>query len=137
MTLLYGLSSAPASQPRNAILGQCLSLTIAIIIGYAEPLTEGLRQSLATAVVIGAMVKLGVTHPPAGAAAILFATGGFGWGSMLFMLIADVLAILTATIVNNMSDSRQYPSYWVSNRFQSWYLRFVPACLKEKSHPVD
>lgn len=112
MTLLYGLSAAPASQPRNAIVGQAISLTISICVGYADILTVWMRQSLATSLAIAAMVKLGVTHPPAGAAALLYASGSYGWGNMLFMLIGNVIAIGAATLINNWSDTRQYPSYW-------------------------
>jgi CBS-domain-containing membrane protein len=112
MTLLYGLTAAPASQPRNAILGQIVSLTIAICVGYADNLSIWMRQSLATALAVASMVKLGITHPPAGAAALICASGEYGWGSMLFVLIGNVIAICAATLINNWSDQRQYPSYW-------------------------
>jgi CBS-domain-containing membrane protein len=113
MTLLYGLSAAPASQPRNVILGQGLSMAIAICIGYADNLTHWFRQSLATSLSIGAMVKFGVTHPPAGAVALLFSTGKYGWGNLLFIMIGNAIAILAATLINNLSDSRQFPSFWL------------------------
>ena len=61
MTLLYGLTATPASQPRNAVLGQIVSLVIAICIGYADKMELRLRQSLATALAIDCMVKLGLT----------------------------------------------------------------------------
>jgi CBS-domain-containing membrane protein len=112
MTLLYGLSAAPASQPRNVIFGQGLSILIAIAIGHADQWTTWFRQSLATSLSIAAMVKLGVTHPPAGSVALLFATGQYGWGNLLFIMIGNVIAILAATFINNLSDSRQFPSYW-------------------------
>jgi CBS-domain-containing membrane protein len=112
MTLLYGLTAAPASQPRNAILGQSLSLTIAIGVGRLTVLSLWMRQSLAASLAIGAMVKFGVTHPPAGAAAMLFATGAYGWGNLLFVLLGTALSAVVATIVNNSSDARQYPTYW-------------------------
>lgn len=145
MTLLYGLTAAPASQPRNAMLGQTISLTIAICVGYADRLQSWMQQSLATALAITCMCKLGFTHPPAGAAALLFATGDYGWGNLLFMLVGNIVgesvdlvddhhkllngffsfethtlrfmhiksaALGAATLINNWSRQRQYPSYW-------------------------
>jgi CBS-domain-containing membrane protein len=111
MTLLYGLTAAPAFQPRNALCGQALSLTIAISIGYADSLEIWLRQSLATTLAVASMVKLGWTHPPAGAAALIF-SDGYKWGNMAFMLLGNVIAFLAAALINNMSDKRQYPSFW-------------------------
>jgi CBS-domain-containing membrane protein len=113
MTLLYGLSAAPASQPRNIVLGQGLSMAIGICIGYADNLENWFRQSLSTSLSIAAMVELGVTHPPAGSVALLFATGQYGWGNLLFIMVGNVIAILAATFINNLSDSRQFPSFWI------------------------
>lgn len=111
-TLLYGLTSAPASQPKNAVCAQIFSMAIAICIGYIDGLELWFRQALVTALAIAGMVKLGWTHPPAGASAMIFASVGLGWKSMLFMITGNVIALGTATIVNNLSDKRQYPSYW-------------------------
>lgn len=111
MTLHYGLTAAPASQPRNALLGQIVSLTIGIALSYATRLEVWLRQSLATSLAIASMVKLGITHPPAGASALIFATGEARWGNMAFLLIGNLIAIASATIINNASNKRQYPIY--------------------------
>lgn len=112
MTLLYGLAAAPASQPRNAMLGQTVAISIGISIGKVAHWPDWLRQSLSPALAIAAMAKLGVIHPPAGASSLIFAAGGFGWGSLPMMLVANVIAIGAAILINNLSDKRQYPSYW-------------------------
>jgi len=112
VTLLFGLTSAPASQPRNAILGQAVSISIAMSFSYATALPFWLRQSLGTALAITAMVKLDLTHPPAGAAALIFSSQPPMWGCLTAMLFIDVLAILCGALLNNLSDKRQYPSYW-------------------------
>lgn len=62
-TLLYSLTSAPASQPRNAILGQASSLLIAYGFGLTG-LDERLKLSLGTSISIAFMAKTGLTHPP-------------------------------------------------------------------------
>jgi CBS-domain-containing membrane protein len=113
MTLLYGLGAAPASQPRNAIFGQVISMSIGIGIGSIPGLEDpSIPQSLAVALSVGAMAKLGLTHPPAGATAVLFATGFLGGSHMLAVLIGTVVAIALATLLSNWSNKRQYPSYW-------------------------
>ena len=108
----YGLTAAPASQPRNVIVGQTLALVIAQGIGQAENLDPWFKQSLATALAISVMVKLGVTHPPAGAGALLFSSGRFTWVQVLIMLMANVIAVICATFFNNLNDRRQYPTFW-------------------------
>ena len=119
MTLLYGLTAAPASQPRNAMLGQAIAVSISLGVSYAEGMTVWMRQTLATALAVAAMVKLGITHPPAGAAALLYASGNHGWGNMLMMLVGNVIAIGSATLINNFSETRQYPMYWTGLPLQS------------------
>jgi CBS-domain-containing membrane protein len=112
VTLLYGLTSAPASQPRSAIAGQTIAMTISLAISYADNVSIWMRQALATSLAVATMAKLGVIHPPAGAAALLFASGSFGWGNMLFVLVGNVIAIGAATLINNFSEYRQYPIFW-------------------------
>jgi len=112
MTLQFGLTAAPASQPRNVIIGQILSLCVAQVIGQAKHLELWLRQSIATSLAIAFMVKLGVTHPPAGAAALFFSSGNSSWTQVALMLMGNVIAIICATLINNWSDKRQYPTFW-------------------------
>lgn len=109
---LPSFNIAPASQPRNAIVGQTLALCIAYGIGKADSLELWLRQSLATSLAIGVMVKFGVTHPPAGAAALVFSSGNFSWKQVGLMLMANVIAIFCSTLINNWSVRRQYPTFW-------------------------
>lgn len=118
---MFGLTSAPASQPRTAILGQIYSLSIAYAIGQSAFLPAYWKQSLATSLAIGVMVKTGTTHPPAGAAALLFSTGSQSLRQVLMMLVANVAAILTATFLNNLSGSRQYPTTWGLRPLQSLF----------------
>jgi CBS-domain-containing membrane protein len=109
---LYGLTAAPASQPRSAICGQIISKTIALAVSYADNMSIWMKQALATSLAVAAMAKMGVIHPPAGAEALLFASGSFGWGNMLFVLVGNIIAIGASTIINNVSDYRQYPTFW-------------------------
>lgn len=112
ITLLYGLTAAPASQPRNILIGQAVSMSIALAISRFESMSSWMQESVASSLAIAAMVKLGITHPPAGASALLFATGQYGWDNMAWVLLGNFVAIVVATFINNLSDKRQYPTYW-------------------------
>ena len=70
------------------------------------------RRSLGTALCISVMARLGVTHPPAGAAALIFSGGEYTWVHMGIMLAGNVLAILSAVGINNFDVKRQYPTSW-------------------------
>ena len=139
LTLLYGLTAAPASQPRNVLLGQTIAMTISLGVSYSEGMTVWMRQSLATALAIAAMVKLGVTHPPAGASALLYASGDQGWSNMLMMLVGNVIAVGSATLINNSSETRQYPMYWTGYPLQSlinWRKNQGDVLEKEQDDPL-
>lgn len=112
MTLQYGLTSAPASQPRTIIGGQIMGMLLAYGIGEIPSLPTWLRPTLATSIAVSLMVKLGVTHPPAGAAALLFAAGNYRLAQVGINLVANIIAIVMAVLVNNANKHRQYPTFW-------------------------
>ena len=114
MTLQYGLTAAPASQPRNAILGQAVAGAVSLASTYIPEsiLAIWLRRAVGPAVAIGVMVKCGVTHPPAGAHAVLYASGKYNFGFYALVVFSTVISVIPATVVNNLSVKRQYPTYW-------------------------
>lgn len=114
MTLQYGLTGAPASQPRNVVLGQIVAGAISLSATYIPEsvLPIWVRQAVAPALAIGAMVRLGCTHPPAGASSIIFAGGKHNWGFYALVVLCSIISIVPATIINNLSKKRQYPTYW-------------------------
>jgi len=101
-----------ASQPRNALLGQTISMAIAIGMSHASHLPTNLRRALGTAIAISCMARVGVIHPPAGAAALIFTGGGYSWEHLGLNLAGNVIAILSATLINDMNNKRQYPTFW-------------------------
>jgi CBS-domain-containing membrane protein len=111
MTLQYGLSSAPASQPRNVILGQIVAGAVSLAFTHV-PLGDLCQQAVGPAFAITAMVVLGIPHPPAGAHAVIYAGGGYGWMSYMLVILASILTVVPATMVNNLSEKRQYPTFW-------------------------
>lgn len=111
LTLQYSLTSAPAAQPRNAIIGQLISLTVAISVGYL-PTEVYIKQALGTAIAVGLMGRAAAVHPPGGAAALLFSSGTYSWSNMVTFMLADVITIGMAVLINNSNSLRQYPTYW-------------------------
>jgi len=111
--LQFDLIAAPPAQPRNILCGQLIGLTISMTAGF---LLEGeyawIRTALAPALAIFLMSKLGVVHPPAGAAAMIFSSGKHGLEDVWALMVANVIAIVCATVVNNLSSNRQYPTFW-------------------------
>jgi hypothetical protein len=115
LTLQFSLTAAPASQPRNVIYGQMISLSIALLSNsYLRPiLPMWLLLPLTAAASIATMSKLGCTHPPAAAAVVaLFSEPAFSVWTALFLLLGNLAAVATAIVANNLSDKRQYPVYW-------------------------
>jgi hypothetical protein len=43
---------------------------------------------------------------------LICASGEYVWGSMLIVLIGNLIAIGAVMLINNWSDQRRYPSYW-------------------------
>jgi len=116
MTLQYGLPAAAASQPRNVVLGQAVAGAVSLAFTYIPEsiLPVWLRRAIGPAVAIGVMVKCGVTHPPAGAHAVLFASGRYNFGFYALVVLSSAISVIPATLVNNMSAKRQYPTYWAA-----------------------
>ena len=121
VTLQYGLTAAPASQPRNVILGQALSLCIALGISAVPDLPLWFRRTLGTSLAVSVMVRLGITHPPAGAAAMIVSGGMFSWVDVGLMLMGNAVAVVASVLINNVNRKRQYPTFW---GFGNWLNMF-------------
>jgi len=132
MTLQYGLTPAPASQPRNAFYGQTIAISIALLVKLATATIfhEWIRIPVATALAIATMTRLGITHPPAGASAAIFASNeSFDVINMALMLLGNTIAVFTATLINNLNDTKQYPVYW--RLFPESWSNLTMALLEE------
>lgn len=110
--LQFALTQAPAAQPRNCLAGQVLSISIALACSILPFLPIWSKQALGTALALGAMARTGLTHPPAGASAFLFASGQYGMTHLAVLLVANILTIFLGSVINNMSEKRQYPTYY-------------------------
>lgn len=112
LALQFGLSAAPAAQPRTIMVGHILSIVTALIIAEIPSVHVWVKQSIACSLAVGLMAKLSVVNPPAAAAAFVFADGSWGIINLMTALLGCLLAILFSVLINNLSNKRQYPSFW-------------------------
>ena len=106
----YNLTAAPASQPRNALYAQIFALLTCYILHKFENLNRFQRAAIAPTIVNTVTARLGIIHPPSGAAAAAFAYQKVSEVDMLLFLFGVVISTFIAVIINNLSDRRQYPS---------------------------
>lgn len=109
-TLQYNLTAAPASQPRNCLYAQIIAISTCSVLHRFESLNRFQRAALAPTIVNTVTAKLGIIHPPSGAAAAVFAYQKFSQVDELLFLLGVVISTFIAVIINNLSDRRQYPS---------------------------
>ena len=127
MALLFGLTAAPASQPGSALVGQVVSVIIALWVAALPGLEICMKQTLATSVAIAAIVKLGIAHPPAAAVTMAFASSDtLGWLNLATLLLGNLLAILVATVINDLNSKRQHPTCWGVQWCCDFFLGFFP-----------
>ena len=112
MILQFGLSTVPAAQPYNILFGQMTAALISMFISYLSPFELPAKISLSFSISCSIMVALGFTHPPAGAAAVIFSARKYTWASCGLLLLGNVIAIIMSTILNNLHKNRHYPAYW-------------------------
>ncbi|EXJ56430.1 hypothetical protein A1O7_06773 [Cladophialophora yegresii CBS 114405] len=121
--LEYNTIESPLAQPRNLILGHFLSAVVGVgitklFLHLPPDRFEDLRW-LAGALSVGlASVVMSFSktiHPPAGATALLAATNleiqYLGWWLLPLVLLASMLMLASALVVNN-GMGRRFPVYW-------------------------
>ena len=85
---------------------------------YLGAIPLWVASALAPALGISCMAKLGLTHPPAGAAALIFVAGTSEITDLGFMYLlvpltlGNVLCCVLAMAYNNLFTRRQYPIFW-------------------------
>ncbi|KIW21307.1 hypothetical protein PV08_01887 [Exophiala spinifera] len=121
--LEYNTIESPLAQPRNLVVGHFLSAVVAVgITKLFEHLPPDRFEDLrwlagALAVGVASMVMsfTKTVHPPAGATALLAATNVeiqvLGWWLVPLVLLAAMLMLASALVLNNISG-RRFPVYW-------------------------
>lgn len=133
---------APLAQPRNAVLGQLLSVIVGVCISKLFALSPhydsirwiGGALACATATAVMALAK--VVHPPAGATALIavvdLTAAGLGWSLVYVVMLGCAIMLGVALVINNIQS--RYPSYWWTPED---LRRKLPETKQEKEEKAD
>lgn len=116
---LFGLTGAPAAQPRALFGGHLGSALIGIACyqAFGDALWV---YALAQALVLGFMLLTKTVHPPAGANPILMVYAHAGFGALLQPVLVGVLSLAIVAVI----WSRLYPG--LARYPVSWFVRSPP-----------
>ncbi|MGE4281685.1 MAG: HPP family protein [Magnetospirillum sp.] len=108
--LVFAAHESPMAQPANVIGGHLLSTAAALAVAEVLP-QSWWAMALAVGLAIALMTLTRLTHPPAGADALVVSALHPGWGYLLFPIaFGAVLLVLAATVVHRLVPSRRpYP----------------------------
>ncbi len=117
--LVYGAIKSPLAQPRNVLGGHVIAglIGVACYKLFGEPVW--IAGALASSLAIVAMLMTRTLHPPAGATALIAVIGGKKIHDLgyLYALVpaglGALILLVIALLVNNLSQNRKYPEYWV------------------------
>ncbi len=117
--LLYGIPLSPFAQPRNLIGGHMLSAIIGVSFYLLLPGQMLLAASFAVGIAIGLMHLTRTLHPPGGATALIAVIGGNTVHQLGYLYViapiglGALIMLIVALLVNNLSNGRHYPEYWL------------------------
>lgn len=124
MALQFGAPNSPLAQPRNVIFSNLVAAAIAVAFYYLSGpeflgvIPQWVAVALAPATAIAVNQRLGVLHPPAGAASLIFVSAGqritdLGWMYLIMpLLVGNLVCCCMAALVNNLCKTRQYPVFF-------------------------
>jgi hypothetical protein len=119
--LVYAAPASPLAQPRNLVGGNIVSAICGVAMSKAfhtRPDLTWLAGGLAVGLAVAFMGALGVTHPPAGATALIAVVGDAavkhqGWLYIVQPVTTGSLFLMaSAMLFNNVHQARSYPQYW-------------------------
>ena len=110
MVLLFGYPESPFAQPKNVFFGHLLTALVGIFFLHFVPLPLFIIIPLAVGFVVGLMIILNVTHPPAGGNPIIVIIGGVSVEYLLSPVISgSIIIIIFAVILNRLILKKKYP----------------------------
>lgn len=110
--LVFGFPELPFSQPRNVVVGHCLSSLVGLLfLAVCGPHWWAVALAVGTAIAL--MMATRTVHPPAGSNPVIIFLGQAGWGFLLAPTLAGALLLVAVALVyNNLSRPASYPKYW-------------------------
>ncbi len=116
--LAFGAIRSPLAQPRNLVGGHVVSAIVGVTFCRLLPEDPMIASCLAVATAIALMHVTKTLHPPGGATALIAVIGGdeirrLGYMYVVFpCLVATLLMLAVALVVNNIPRNRRYPQFW-------------------------
>jgi CBS-domain-containing membrane protein len=117
--LVYAAIKSPLAQPRNLIGGHIISGLVGVACYQLFGETIWLAAALAVSLAIVAMLATKTLHPPGGATALIAVIGSAKIHDLGYLYAfvpagaGAVILLLVALFVNNLSQNRKYPEYWL------------------------
>jgi len=110
--LTFGVPESPLAQPRNVIGGHFVSTLVGLIF-FTILGSSWWVMALGVATAIVGMQLTRTVHPPAGADPLIVILSEASWSFIAIPVLAGSLILaFVATIFNNLSKDRAYPTYW-------------------------
>ncbi len=117
--LVYAAIKSPLAQPRNLLGGHILSALVGVLCYKLLGETLWVASAMSVSIAIVAMLLTKTLHPPGGATALIAVIGGKKVHDLGFLYalspagLGAVLLLIIALVVNNISEQRRYPEYWL------------------------
>jgi len=107
--LVFGMPESPLSQPANVLGGHAVAAALSLVVDHLAP-----GGPITLAVTVGAVIALlglvRLTHPPAGATALVVMLTHPDWSFLFTPVIAGaVVLVLTAVVVHRIPPRSVYP----------------------------
>lgn len=107
--LVFGLPESPLSQPANVLGGHAVAAFVSLAVDHLAP-----RGPIVLALTVGAVIALlgliRLTHPPAGATALVVMLTHPDWSFLFTPVIAGALVlVLVAVVVHRLPPKCVYP----------------------------
>lgn len=106
--LLFSVPGSPLSQPANVIGGHILAAVLGLGVGLLLP--GGVAgPAAAVGISIAAMMLVRITHPPAGAMALVAAAVTAGKGAFLLSVVSSSVVLVVCALVWHRFTGISYP----------------------------
>lgn len=107
--LLFGQAHSPFSQPANVFGGYLVAAGISVVVLGLLP-AAWWAATITVGLVIGAMLLLRVTHPPAGAVPLVAFTSHMGAETLFFVVLGGAACLVAIAVVHHWLPPRvAYP----------------------------
>jgi CBS-domain-containing membrane protein len=117
--LIYGAIKSPLAQPRNFIGGHLISAIVGVTSYQLLHSHIWFAAAVSVATAIAFMHASKTLHPPGGATALIAVIGSpkiHALGHLYTIIpvgIGASIMLIVALLVNNISDNRKYPEFWL------------------------